>query len=198
MNSDHSSTPQSNPTLDHWPPSSSGQGTSSATPQPYVAAPAHTYAPAELTTPHHDPRLQPAIVHAPYGVPFTPGAVSQAGWSTQPAAVHAPYGMSMAPGAVPQAEWLPAQLPPVQTDLHGGLPISYHSVAGLGNEWAWNMGNVYGQPPVLYPQPRLAPMPCHTPMSYDPSVAGRWTSPRGLAMEASSPSMLPTEQPRLW
>ncbi|KAK3250385.1 hypothetical protein CYMTET_40243 [Cymbomonas tetramitiformis] len=55
--------------------------------------------------------------------------------------------MSMAPGAVPQAEWLPAQPPSVQTDLHGGLPISYHSVAGLGNEWAWNMGNMYGQPP---------------------------------------------------
>ncbi|KAK3250902.1 hypothetical protein CYMTET_39736 [Cymbomonas tetramitiformis] len=45
------------------------------------------------------------------------------------------------------AEWLPAQLPPVQTDLHGGLPISYHPVAGLGCEWTWNMGNVYGQPP---------------------------------------------------
>ena len=183
MNSDHSSTPQINPTFDHWPPSSSGQDTSSATPQLYVAAPAHTYAPAELTTPHHDPRLQPAIVHTPYGVSFTPGAVSQAGWSTQPAAVHAPYGVSMAPGAVPQAEWLPAQLSPVQTDLHGGLPISYHPVAGPSSEWTWNMGKVYGQPPVLYPQPRLAPMPYHTPMSYDPSDAGRWTSPRGLAME---------------
>ncbi|KAK3233973.1 hypothetical protein CYMTET_55753 [Cymbomonas tetramitiformis] len=59
------------------------------------------------------------------------------------------------------------------------------------------MGNMYGQPPVLYSQPRLAPMPYHTPTSYDPSV-GRWTSPRGLAMEAPSPSMLPTEQQRLW
>ncbi|KAK3246558.1 hypothetical protein CYMTET_43908 [Cymbomonas tetramitiformis] len=174
MNSNHSSTPPTAPTSEAVSPLVMMQNA-------LTGLPADPNQMATEWAPHSagNPFPPPAVTYSPHGFPMVTESTPRAGW--------------------PLMQPFPATM---------GPPASFHPSTFVNSDWAWagqnpnqptwSTGGAYGQHPQLHSQYYPPSMPYHTPAAYDPSTADRWTSPGRLAIEATSPSLLPTEHQRLW